>query len=75
MSGYGDGFQYSVFLCQLSEKDETVLYEKLKDIIHHREDQIVMVRLSPVSNSSNATAKWSVLGRPVEFRDFKKMIY
>ena len=45
MKGYGDGFQYSVFICQLSEKDFVILRERLRDIIHNNEDQVVMIRL------------------------------
>ena len=72
MQGYGDGFQYSVFICQLSEKDFTILREKLKDIINHDEDQIVMIKLGPAMNE-DYDGSWTVLGKiiaPKTTKDF-----
>jgi len=64
MQGYGDGFQYSVFICQLSEKDFAILREKLKDIINHNEDQIVMIKLGPALEE-DYDEKWTVLGKKI----------
>jgi len=48
MRGYGEHVQYSIFLCQLTDKDKLVLAEKIKDVIHHKEDQAIMITLGPV---------------------------
>jgi CRISPR-associated protein Cas2 len=72
MKGYGDGFQYSVFICQLSEKDFVILREQLRDIIKHDEDQIVMIRLGPAIDE-DYDSTWTVLGQKLEAktrRDF-----
>lgn len=74
--GYGEGFQDSVFLCQLSEKDEAVFREKIRDEIHHREDQVVFLRLGPVKDKVNELgSEWTVLGKPLEVRDLRNLIF
>jgi CRISPR-associated protein Cas2 len=73
MQGYGDGFQYSVFICQLSEKDFAILREKLKDIINHDEDQIVMIKLGPALEE-DYDEKWTVLGQKIASKTTKNFI-
>lgn len=74
--GYGDPVQYSVYMGQLSAKDEAVMREKLRDIIHHKEDQIVLVRLGEVGGESKASPdNWTVLGRSVYMRELSVMVY
>lgn len=64
--GYGDAVQYSVYLGILSEKDEAVLREKLADIIHHREDQVIFIRLgSEDSGAPTMPDHWRVIGRRI----------
>ncbi|MCR4318534.1 MAG: CRISPR-associated endonuclease Cas2 [Planctomycetes bacterium] len=74
--GYGDRVQYSVFLGQLSEKDEAILRGKLKDKINHSEDQVILIRLGPVDGSSkSAPDNWKILGVPYEVKDYSVMVY
>lgn len=73
MQGYGDGFQYSVFICQLSEKDLTIMREKLKDIINHDEDQIVIIKLGPAVNEDYDDT-WTVLGKKIAPKTTKNFI-
>jgi len=75
LRGYGDGFQDSVFLCQLSEKDEAVLREKLRDCINHCEDQVVLIRLSSVEGNPREPERWEILGRKPALRNFTVLIY
>lgn len=76
MRGYGDHVQYSVFLCQLTEKDKVVLLSKIKDIIHHGEDQVILISLGRVDGKRDALPQnWSVLGTPLAFEDNSLMIY
>jgi len=51
MRGNGEHIQYSVFLCQLSDKQEAALRVKLEKEIHHQEDQVLFVRIGPVTKS------------------------
>ncbi len=39
--GFGDHLQYSVFLCDLSDKEKVVLNGRLNELIHMGEDQIL----------------------------------
>lgn len=74
--GYGDPVQFSVYVALLSEKDEVVLRERLKDIIHHREDQIILIRLGGENNETSAMpANWSVVGRRVTVPDERLLIF
>ncbi len=76
LRGYGDRVQYSVFLCQLTEKDIVVLTEKIKDIIHHKEDQVILIRLGLVDGKSDSLpGQWQVIGVPLSLSDHSVMIY
>ena len=76
LRGYGEHVQYSVFLCQLTEKDLIVLSEKIKDIIHHKEDQVILIGLGPVGRKSDSLpGRWQVIGAPLSISDHSLMIY
>jgi len=47
MRGYGDHLQYSVFRCELSDRERIELMEKLTQVIKHDEDQVLMFPLGP----------------------------
>ncbi len=53
MRGYGDPVQNSVFLCELSRREKAELTDKLNEIIHHQEDQVMYVHLGPSSGRGN----------------------
>lgn len=42
---FGDHVQYSVFFCELSEKDKTVMIERLKDVISQEHDRVIVIHL------------------------------
>ncbi len=48
---YGDRVQYSVFCCQLNERELLALQEKLRTRIHMTEDQVLFVDAGPVFSS------------------------
>ena len=76
MRGYGDGFQHSVFLCQLSEKEEAIMISKLNELIKPSLDQIVIIHLGKTENNNIATPnEWTVLGRNLDFKDNSIMIF
>ena len=77
MRGYGEHIQYSVFLCQLTDKDMVVLKEKLSDITNRNEDQVMMIRLGNVnaSNQVGYPKNWQVIGKKIHLRDTKVMVF
>lgn len=76
MRGYGDGFQDSVFLCQLSDKEEAIMIVKLKEIVKESEDQVVIIRLGQIEKSNISSPKeWKVLGKKLDVKDNSIMIF
>lgn len=76
MRGYGDHLQYSVFLCQLTDKDKIVLTEKIKDILRPSEDQAILMNLGNVDGrQSTAPGNWEVIGHSIAIADRSVMIY
>ena len=53
MHGFGDPVQYSVFLCRLSAKERVLMVQALTEIIHHREDRVMIVDLGPFEGRGN----------------------
>lgn len=47
MRGFGDALQYSVFSCDLSDKEKVLMFARLGEIIHHRVDRVMIVDLGP----------------------------
>jgi len=67
MNGFGDRIQYSVFRCELSASDKVRMKAKLDPLIHHTEDQILIVDIGSAPGRSDKCVE--SLGRkplPVE---------
>ena len=47
MRGYGDHLQYSVFRCELSDRERIELTEKLTQVIKQDDDQVLFFSLGP----------------------------
>ena len=45
MNGFGDRIQYSVFICELNARERVQMEGKLGRLIHHTEDQVVVMDL------------------------------
>ena len=45
MHGYGDWLQLSVFQCRLTAKRRVELIAAVNDLIHHREDHVLLLDL------------------------------
>jgi len=62
MRGFGDHLQYSVFLCVLSPLQRERMVGRLEELIHHGEDQVLIVPLG----AAGAQRSWrmSTLGLP-----------
>lgn len=74
--GYGEHVQYSVFLCRLTAKDRFVLSEKIKDIIHQKDDQVILIDLGPAERGRDSQpGRWQVIGTPLTIPDNFVMIY
>lgn len=63
MRGYGDHVQFSVFRCDLTDADKVRLLADLGDIVHHGEDQVMLVPLGP-PDGHHAT-HIETIGRPL----------
>jgi CRISPR-associated protein Cas2 len=61
LGGYGDHAQYSVFLCELSRREHVQLRAKLREAIHHEEDQVMFVDLGRATRPLEAGIE--VIGR------------
>ncbi|MCY0878225.1 MAG: CRISPR-associated endonuclease Cas2 [Firmicutes bacterium] len=61
MRGFGDPIQLSIFLCDLSATERVLLSIKLNELIHHREDRVLIVNLGPSTGSS--TDRIDIMGR------------
>ena len=58
--GYGDALQYSVFRCLLSGTEKVRLLAELDEVIHARDDQVLLVDLG---TETRARAVFETLGR------------
>lgn len=62
LEGRGDHAQFSVFFCQLNGRELAQLRSDLTAIIHHKEDQILLVDLGPANNPLDGGIE--CLGKP-----------
>lgn len=52
LEDHGDHLQFSVFLCELTERERVGLRQAVEEAIHHREDQVLVVDLGPADNDA-----------------------
>jgi CRISPR-associated protein Cas2 len=45
LHGFGDHAQYSVFFCELNDEELARLRRRLRDAIHHAQDQVLIVEM------------------------------
>lgn len=64
LTGFGDHAQYSVFFCEMSDRELAELRYRLREIIHAREDQILILDLGHARQP--LVAGLEVLGRGYE---------
>ncbi|MGC9326749.1 MAG: CRISPR-associated endonuclease Cas2 [Candidatus Hinthialibacter sp.] len=64
MRGFGDHLQLSVFRAELSMKECLQMKMQLDPIIHHDEDQILIIPLGPAGGEIEEEIE--ALGRPYE---------
>jgi CRISPR-associated protein Cas2 len=61
MLDFGDRIQYSVFLCDLNDRERVRLRARLDPLVNHAEDQILTIDLGPAALDIDQTI--SSLGR------------
>ena len=62
LRNWGDHLQYSVFECRLSDTDLLRCKAELSEIIHHGEDQVLVVDLGTTAGRSRDCV--TAIGRP-----------
>jgi CRISPR-associated protein Cas2 len=67
MRGYGEALQYSVFCCDLTAAEKTILWSELHTLVNHREDQILFVNLG--NSLSQRAENLETLGRALSIRE------
>lgn len=66
MHGYGDHLQLSVFRCDLTAERRELLRATLNALIHHGEDQVLIIDLG--KTSPTLIKDIEVIGRPANLR-------
>lgn len=66
LQGFGEHVQLSVFRCDLTPARLVRLTSMLDLLIHHDEDQVLLVKVG--KSSERALRAFTVLGRPHAFR-------
>lgn len=62
MRGRGDHVQYSVFRCELSDRDRAELIAELAEIIDHSADQVLLIDVGP--SEGRGTECVESIGKP-----------
>ncbi|MGI9301660.1 MAG: CRISPR-associated endonuclease Cas2 [Gammaproteobacteria bacterium] len=63
MNGYGDWVQLSLFQCRLSKRRHVELLAMLSEIIHHRQDHVVVMDLGV---ADRVNPRINSLGKPFD---------
>ncbi len=72
MRGFGDPLQYSVFSCELSRQEKVILISAITDIIHHKEDRVMIIDTGPVKGRGKEAFEF--LGCSIDFEDSTAVI-
>lgn len=64
---HGTRLQYSVFLCDLSLSERTILKSELREVINHQHDSVVFIDLGVPSRPGSANIEY--MGTPIVLPD------
>jgi CRISPR-associated protein Cas2 len=64
LHGFGDHAQYSVFFCELNDRELVQMRTRLRAEIHNGEDQVLIVELGPAVRPLESSLE--VLGKGYE---------
>jgi CRISPR-associated protein Cas2 len=53
MKGYGERVQYSVFVCDLNDKEMIIMKEDLQNILNLSEDRVLMIDTGPANKHND----------------------
>lgn len=67
MRGYGDHLQFSVFRCELTDRERAELMAKLNAELKHDEDQVLFFPLGPAGGLKESGVYY--VGRPYQAVD------
>lgn len=67
MRGFGSSLQYSLFICELSDKEKAILVSDLTELISVSDDSIIIVDLG--SSEAEPSNKISMIGKPQEIKE------
>ncbi len=62
MRGYGDHLQFSVFRCELSDRERAEMLSELGGLIAHDEDQVLVIDIGPADGRANLV--FESIGKP-----------
>ena len=65
MNGYGEAVQYSVFVCDLNDKEVIIMRQDLESILNLAEDRILMINTGQVDKSNECI---TVMGMSLDTR-------
>lgn len=68
MKGYGQWLQLSVFQCRLSNVKILLMEDKLKSIVNHDEDHVIIVDMGPARNIKPKVRSIGKVFAPIENR-------
>lgn len=66
MNGYGEWLQLSVFQCRLTRQRHAELIATLDEIIHHREDHVILLDLGLADGARPKVTSLGKAFQPVE---------
>jgi CRISPR-associated protein Cas2 len=66
MLGVGDPVQFSVFRCELSKMEKTILLEKLLPVMNQAEDRVMLVDLGPAGEERTGEDRIECWGKPLQ---------
>ena len=66
MNGYGEWLQLSVFQCRLSRQRHAELVATLDEIIHHKDDHVILVDLGLAENVDPKVVSLGKVFAPIE---------
>jgi len=61
LKGFGEAVQFSIFQCELTYKQKQVMIAEISDLIHHKEDRVLIVNMG--RRKGRADRVIQVLGR------------
>ena len=66
LRGYGEWMQFSIFSCELNERERVTLGAGVEQLINAVEDQVLFIDVGPVEGRAGTAIE--SLGRPLEPR-------